>query len=100
MTPRQMELLRFIAGYTTTHGMAPTFEEMRQALALATKSNVSRMVESLESEGYVIRRAALMKTQRRGIELTPLGRVAAGGSPLSYVATADLEAELARRAAA
>lgn len=98
MTPRQLELLRFIHGHITARGMSPTFEEMRLALKLASKSNVSRMVERLMASGHLTCRKATIKAARRGLELTSVGIAAAGGSPLSYVTTADLEAELARRA--
>ncbi len=57
LTPRQHELLRFIHGYVTRHGIAPSFEEMRDSLNLRSKSGIHRLISALEERGYIRRLA-------------------------------------------
>lgn len=65
MTPRQLEALQFIQGYAKTNGYCPSFEEIKDALGLASKSGVHRIVEALESRGLIRR----LKHQARSLEL-------------------------------
>jgi SOS-response transcriptional repressor LexA len=54
MTPRQAELLHFIAAYQRERGGAsPSFDEMRAYLGLKSKGHVNRMVKSLKHEGFI-----------------------------------------------
>ncbi len=55
LTPRQHQLLRFIHGYVTRHGIAPSFDEMRDALNLRSKSGIHRLMAALEERGYIRR---------------------------------------------
>lgn len=55
LTPRQAELLRFIKRHIAEHGYAPTFEVMREALGLHSKSGVARLIEGLEERGAIRR---------------------------------------------
>jgi DNA-binding MarR family transcriptional regulator len=52
LTPRARELLVFLSGREA----CPTFEEMRRALGLGSKSGVVRLLGQLEARGYVRRR--------------------------------------------
>lgn len=65
LTPRQHELLRFIHGYVTRHGVSPSFEEMRDSLNLRSKSGIHRLISALEERGYIRRLAH----RARAIEL-------------------------------
>ena len=57
LTQRQLQLLRFIDQYQRQHGTCPSFEEMRAALALRSKSGIHRLVSGLEERGYIRRLA-------------------------------------------
>lgn len=53
LTARQRQLLQFIIAYTERVGFAPSFDEMRGALGLNSKSGVHRIVRSLEERGAI-----------------------------------------------
>lgn len=53
LTKRQRDLLNYIREYVGTHGFSPSFEEMKDALDLASKSGVHRLVNGLEERGFI-----------------------------------------------
>lgn len=53
MTARQRALLVFLRFYIGRHGIAPTFEEMKSGLGLASKAGVHRMICGLEERGFL-----------------------------------------------
>lgn len=55
LTARQRELLSFIRKYLGEHGIVPSFDEMKDALGLASKSGIHRMIEALVERGYIER---------------------------------------------
>ena len=55
LTQRQHQLLRFIHDYLQQHGVPPSFEEMREALKLKSKSGIHRLITGLEERGYISR---------------------------------------------
>ena len=55
MTKRQQQLLNFITSYVAQHSYSPTFEEMKVAVGLASKSGVHRLVSGLEERGLIRR---------------------------------------------
>lgn len=55
LTARQRELLSFIRKYLGEHGIVPSFDEMKDALGLSSKSGVHRMIEALVERGYIER---------------------------------------------
>jgi repressor LexA len=57
LTQRQRQLLQFIHGYLRDHGVPPSFEEMRAALRLKSKSGIHRLITGLEERGYIRRLA-------------------------------------------
>ncbi len=57
LTQRQHQLLSFIHGYLDNHGVPPSFEEMRGALRLKSKSGIHRLIMGLEERGYIRRLA-------------------------------------------
>jgi repressor LexA len=65
LTPRQHQLLHFINDYVTRHGVAPSFEEMRDSLDLRSKSGIHRLITGLEERGFIRRLAH----RARAIEL-------------------------------
>lgn len=57
LTAKQRELLLFIIAYTDEHGHTPSYDEMKVALGLASKSGIHRLVHALEERGAVSVRA-------------------------------------------
>lgn len=57
LTQRQLQLLQFIQRYGRDHGVPPSFEEMRKALKLQSKSGIHRLISGLEERGYIRRLA-------------------------------------------
>ncbi len=57
LTRKQHELLVFINGRLDEAGISPSFEEMKDALDLKSKSGVHRLISALEERGFIRRLA-------------------------------------------
>jgi len=57
LTRKQHELLVFIDKHLKTTGFSPSFEEMKEALNLKSKSGIHRLITALEERGFLRRRA-------------------------------------------
>ena len=57
LTKKQYELLVFINDRLMETGVSPSFDEMKEALELASKSGVHRLVSALEERGFIRRLA-------------------------------------------
>ena len=55
LTRKQHELLRFIQIRLEETGVSPSFEEMKDALDLKSKSGVHRLISALEERGFIRR---------------------------------------------
>jgi repressor LexA len=55
LTTKQKELLVFIDARLRETGVPPSFEEMKEALALQSKSGVHRLIMALEERGFIRR---------------------------------------------
>ena len=55
LTSKQKELLAFIDARLQETGVPPSFEEMKEALALHSKSGVHRLIMALEERGFIRR---------------------------------------------
>ena len=55
LTAKQHELLRFIQNRLEETGISPSFEEMKEALDLKSKSGVHRLISALEERGFIRR---------------------------------------------
>lgn len=55
LTRKQHELLRFIQVRLEESGISPSFEEMKEALDLKSKSGVHRLISALEERGFIRR---------------------------------------------
>jgi len=62
LTTRMRDLLGFIKEYTAKHGVSPSYDEMRDALGIASKSGIHRLVISLERRGHIRREPSLART--------------------------------------
>ena len=57
LTRKQLELLTFIDRHLRATGFSPSFEEMKEALQLKSKSGIHRLITALEERGFLKRRA-------------------------------------------
>jgi repressor LexA len=55
LTRKQSELLRFIQERLKESGVPPSFEEMKEALDLKSKSGIHRLITALEERGFIRR---------------------------------------------
>lgn len=55
LTRKQNQLLVYINSYLNRHGMSPSFDEMRDALDLRSKSGIHRLITGLEERGFIRR---------------------------------------------
>ena len=57
LTRKQLELLDFIKTRTDRDGVPPSFDEMKDALDLRSKSGIHRLITALEERGFIRRLA-------------------------------------------
>ncbi len=55
LTAKQKELLEFIRGRVQETGVPPSFDEMKEALDLRSKSGIHRLITALEERGFIKR---------------------------------------------
>ena len=65
LTAKQHELIQFIQAKLEETGISPSFEEMKEALDLKSKSGVHRLISALEERGFIRRLA----NRARALEL-------------------------------
>ena len=68
LTRKQLELLDFIQKRMATDGVPPSFDEMKDALDLRSKSGIHRLITALEERGFIRRLAH----RARAIEIIKL----------------------------
>jgi repressor LexA len=68
LTRKQYELLIFINHHLVTQGVSPSFDEMKDALALKSKSGIHRLITGLEERGFIRR----MPHRARALEVLRL----------------------------
>lgn len=79
LTRKQHELLLFIQTRLEDSGISPSFEEMKEALDLKSKSGVHRLISALEERGFIRRlanRARALEIIRQPDDLAGGGRAA------------------------
>lgn len=57
LTKKQLELLNFIHTRVQRDGVPPSFDEMKDALSLRSKSGIHRLITALEERGFIRRLA-------------------------------------------
>lgn len=92
LTRKQHELLMFIDRHLKTSGYSPSFDEMKEALNLRSKSGIHRLISALEERGFLSRR----HHQARALEVL---RLPGDGQPAVTLAARNDEpgSEPARR---
>lgn len=53
LTPKQLNLLIYIDEFIKEHGHSPSFEEMKEAIGLRSKSGIHALINSLEERGFI-----------------------------------------------
>src|SRR6478735_6596424 len=110
LTRKQHELLMFIHERIKETGVSPSFDEMKEALDLASKSGIHRLITALEERGFIRRlahRARALEVVKLPQQATtaapPKGRGAfrpqvleGGGQPSSPTAQAPMAADNTR----
>jgi repressor LexA len=78
LTSKQHELLRFIQERLAATGVSPSFDEMREALDLKSKSGVHRLISALEERAFIRR----LPNRARALEIlrTPDAAIATPGA--------------------
>ena len=74
LTRKQYELLQFIYERIRETGVSPSFEEMKEALDLKSKSGIHRLITALEERGFIRR----LPHRARALEVVKLPEQAAG----------------------
>jgi repressor LexA len=73
LTKKQHELLMFINRRLAHDGVSPSFEEMKEALGLKSKSGIHRLISGLEERGFIRRlphRARALEVMKRPEEMS------------------------------
>lgn len=92
LTRKQHELIRFIQARLEDTGVSPSFEEMKEALDLKSKSGVHRLISALEERGFIRRlpnRARALEVLRQPEDVsTAASRTASNVASLAAARTA------------
>ena len=106
LTKKQKELFDYLVGYFSKNSISPSFEEMKNAVNLKSKSGIHRLITSLEQRGFIKRlkhRARAMEiikklnnnltsssknTENNSISIPLLGSIAAG-NPIEAIENPD-----------
>ncbi|GAK70958.1 transcriptional repressor LexA [Agrobacterium rubi] len=84
LTRKQQELLLFIHERMKESGVPPSFDEMKDALDLASKSGIHRLITALEERGFIRRlpnRARALEVIKLPESYTPTAKPPRGFSP-------------------
>src|SRR3546814_3204557 len=81
LTAKQHELLHFIQQHLDASGISPSFEEMKEALGLKSKSGIHRLISALEERGFLrrlpnrARALEVLRSEEHTSELQSLMRI-------------------------
>jgi repressor LexA len=96
LTRKQHDLLIFIDQHLKQTGFSPSFEEMKEALNLKSKSGIHRLISALEERGFLTRR----HHRARALEVTRLPDDVGARARLDAGARLDTGSEPAAQPAA
>ena len=65
LTKKQKELYDYLKNYISSNEISPSFEEMKSAVNLKSKSGIHRLITSLEERGFIKR----LKHKARAMEI-------------------------------
>lgn len=95
LTKKQLDLLDFINKRIQRDGVPPSFDEMKEALDLRSKSGIHRLITALEERGFIRRLAH----RARALEIVKLPE-SLGGAPTAGFTPRVIEGDAAPRPAA
>lgn len=93
LTKKQYDLLLFIHKRVQKDGVSPSFDEMKAALDLRSKSGIHRLITALEERGFIRRLAH----RARAIEILRLPDNVADSAPRGGFQPSVIEGDLARQ---
>lgn len=96
LTPKQKELLMFIHERVKETGVPPSFDEMKDALDLRSKSGIHRLITALEERGFIRR----LPHRARALEILKLPESvpqSLGGGQSRGFSPSVIEGSLGRR---
>ncbi|QFU16423.1 transcriptional repressor LexA [Microvirga thermotolerans] len=96
LTRKQHELLRFIHERLRETGIPPSFDEMKDALDLKSKSGIHRLITALEERGFIRR----LPNRARALEVIRLPETVSGAAGQKRFTPSVVEGGLAGRAKA
>ena len=79
LTAKQHELLNFIHERLSATGVSPSFDEMREALDLKSKSGVHRLISALEERRFIRR----LPNRARALEVLRMPDIASPAQSLA-----------------
>ncbi len=86
LTAKQHELLNFIHERLSATGVSPSFDEMREALELKSKSGVHRLISALEERQFIRR----LPNRARALEVLKMPDIAAPAIAAAAMASKPL----------
>ena len=98
LTLKQKKLLDFINEYFSSYGIFPTYDEMKSALSIKSKSGIHKLISSIEERGFITRiphkaralkinQDIIKKSKKNTKEHIPfLGKIAAG-NPIEAISS-------------
>jgi repressor LexA len=95
LTRKQYELLSFIDQRLKETGISPSFEEMKEALDLKSKSGVHRLISALEERQFLRR----LPNRARALEILKLPELGVPGKPAPSSNVVQMRTSAAPRAA-
>ena len=96
LTRKQHELLMFIHERIKETGVSPSFDEMKEALDLASKSGIHRLITALEERGFIRR----LPNRARAVEVIKLPETSGSGARPRGFTPSVIEGNLGRVRAA
>jgi repressor LexA len=94
LTRKQHELLRFIHERLRESGVPPSFDEMKDALDLKSKSGIHRLITALEERGFIRR----LPNRARALEVLRLPETVGGAASQRRFTPSVVEGGLAAKA--
>lgn len=95
LTPRQLDIVKFLADYSVEHGYAPTMQEIADHLGVS-RPTVFEHLGALEKKGVIRREPTLARSislvpepEETGAVFPLVGRIAAG-KPIEAIEDAEL----------
>ena len=92
LTNKQRDLLLLIHDRMSKTSVAPSFEEMKEAIGLKSKSSVHRLISALEEKGFlrkIPQRARAIEVKKLPEQLAPLKNVRPDRSSMGEIPRAD-----------